>query len=212
MREKLNENPVAQVVLIGILAVVGVVIFIGQSGGKEEGESASATQATVAVAGSGESATAIGATPGEAVESAVSSLEAGGATASATGAPPVGVPTPTPPKPFVNAYESGKTVALLIVHPKSIDSAYTAGFARALDPFSDVKLFIIKAQQIARYAAVTVGLEVNRVPALIVLKPKRLSKGTPQATVEYGLQTPQSIVQAVLDANYKGRELAYHPD
>jgi len=211
MREKLNENPVAQVVLIGILAVVGVVIFIGQGGEEEEGESASSTQATVAVAGSGESATATGATPGEAVESAVSSLEAGGATASAT-APPASVPTPTPPRPFVKAYDSGKTVALLIVHPGSIDSVVTARFTRVIAPLPDVKLFVIKARQIARYAAVTVGLEVNRVPALIVLQPKKLSKGTPQGTVEYGLQTPQSVIQSVLDANYKGRELAYHPN
>ncbi len=34
----------------------------------------------------------------------------------------------------------------------------------------------------------------------------------PQATVDYGLQTPQSVLQAVLDANYHGRELAYHPN
>jgi hypothetical protein len=190
--------------------VVGVVIFIGGSG--EEEEEGGETAATVAVAGSGGGATATGATPGGAVESAVSSLEAGGATASATGAPPASVPTPTPPKPFVDAYDSGKTVALLIVDPGSIDSALTARFSRAVAPFSGVRLFTIKAKEIARYAAVTVGLEVNRVPALIVLKPKRLSHGTPQGTVDYGLQTPQSVAQAVLDANYKGRELAYHPN
>jgi len=211
MREKLNENPIAQVALIGILAVVGVVMFIGQSGGgEEEAESASSTQATVAVAGSGESATATGSTPGEAVESAVSSLEAGGA--GATAAPPASVPTPTPPKPFVKAYDSGKTVALLIVHPGTIDSIITTRFTRVVAPLAEVKLFVIKAKRIARYAAVTVGLEVNRVPALIVLKPKKLSEGTPQGTVYYGLQTPQSVIQAVRDANYKGRELAYHPN
>lgn len=208
MREKLNENPIAQVALIGILAVVGVVMFIGQSGGAEEEESAGATEATVAVAGTGESATATGASPGEAVESAVSSLEAG----AATGSTPTTVPTPSPPKRFVAAYESGKTVALLIVHPGSIDSAFSARSSLLVAPYRDVMLFIVRAKEIARYSAITVGLEVNRVPALIVMKPKRLSHGTPQATVDYGLQTPQSVVQAILDANYHGRELAYHPN
>ncbi|MGH2974465.1 MAG: hypothetical protein ACRDLL_06295 [Solirubrobacterales bacterium] len=209
MREKLNENPIAQAALIGILAVVGVVMFIGQSGGGEEEESAAPTEATVAVAGTGASATATGSTPGEAVESAVSSLEAG---AGAVAAAPPTVPTPSPPKRLIEAYESGKTVALLIVHPGSIDSAFSAQSSLLLAPYRDVRLFVVKAKEIARYAAITVGLEVNRVPALVVMKPKRLSHGTPQATVDYGLQTPQSVAQAILDANYHGRELAYHPN
>ncbi len=79
-------------------------------------------------------------------------------------------------------------------------------------PFQDVSLFIVPAEEIARYAAITVGLDVNRVPALVVMKPKKLSGGTPQASVDYGVQTPQSVVQAVLDANYHGREVTYHPD
>jgi hypothetical protein len=210
MREKLNENPIAQVALIAILAVVGVVIFIGQSGGEEE-ESAGTTEATVAVAGTETSATATGATPGEAVEGAVSSLEAGAST-SAVASPPATVPTPSPPKRLIEAYESGKTVALLIVNPGAIDSAFSTQSSLLLAPYDDVLLFIVRAKEIARYAAITVGLEVNRVPALVVMKPKRLSHGTPQATVDYGLQTPESVVQAVLDANYHGRELAYHPN
>jgi hypothetical protein len=212
MREKLNENPMAQVGLIAILIVVGVFLFISQSGGGEEEESAMVpTEATVAVAGTSASATATGATPGEAVESAVSSLETGAAT-SAVAAQPSSVPTPSPPRRLIRAYESGKTVALLIVHPGSIDSALSARSSLLLAPYRDVLLFIVRAKEIARYAAITVGLEVNRVPALVVLKPKRLSGGTPQATVDYGLQTPQSVLQAVLDANYHGRELTYHPD
>ena len=76
----------------------------------------------------------------------------------------------------------------------------------------NVLLFIVRAKEIARYAAITVGLEVNRVPALIVMKPKRLSSGTPQASISYGFQTPQSVLQAVLDAGYRGREVTYHPN
>ncbi len=210
MREKLNENPIAQVVLIGVLAVVGVVLFISSSGGGEEEESAGATEATVAVAGTGAVGTATAATPGEAVEAAAETAVASvGETSAAPAAP---VPTSSPPRRLVDAYESGKTVALLIVHPGSIDSVLSARSSLLLAPYRDVLLFIVRAKEIARYAAITVGLDVNRVPALVVMKPKRLSGGTPQATVDYGLQTPQSVLQAVLDADYHGGELAYHPN
>ena len=37
--------------------------------------------------------------------------------------------------------------------------------------------------------AITLGVDVTRVPALIVMRPKRLSDGTPQATVNYGFQS-----------------------
>jgi hypothetical protein len=205
VREKLNENPIAQVGLILVLVVVAVVVFIGSSGGGEE-EAAPAGEVAATVNG----VSATGATPGEAVESAVESLEVG-ATASVAAAP-TSVPTPSPPKRLVEAYEANKTVALLIVHKGSIDSALTARSSLLLAPFHDVLLFIVPAKQIARYAAITVGLEVNRVPALVVMTPKRLSGGTPQATVDYGIQTPQSVLQAVLDANYHGHELTYHPN
>jgi hypothetical protein len=59
---------------------------------------------------------------------------------------------------------------------------------------------------------VTVGLDLNRVPAVVVMKPKRLSGGTPQATVDYGFQTPETLVQAVRDAAYDGPEATYHPE
>jgi hypothetical protein len=50
------------------------------------------------------------------------------------------------------------------------------------------------------------------VPALVVMRPRQLSGGVPQATVDYGFQTPQSIDQAVRDAAYKGPEATYHPE
>lgn len=208
MREKLNDNPVAQVILIGVLAVVGVVFFIGSSGGEEE--ETGTTEATVAVAGTGATGTATASTAGEAVEGAVeSALETAG---EAPTAAPSSVPTPPPPAPVTKAYESGKTVVLLIVHRGGIDDALVTRSSLLLAAVPDVALFIVPAEQIARYAAITVGVEVNRVPALVVMRPKRLSKGTPQASVEYGFQTPQGVVQAVLDASYSGPEATYHPD
>jgi hypothetical protein len=46
----------------------------------------------------------------------------------------------------------------------------------------------------------------------VVMRPKRLSEGTPQASVDYGFQTADGIEQAVQDAAYDGRELTYHPN
>jgi hypothetical protein len=55
-------------------------------------------------------------------------------------------------------------------------------------------------------------VEVSRVPALVVMRPRNLSGGTPQASVSYGFQTSQDVVQAVRDADYHGPVVTYHPD
>ena len=53
---------------------------------------------------------------------------------------------------------------------------------------------------------------MNRVPALIVLRPRHLTHGTPTASVSYGFRGPDSVDQAVSDALYKGpRNLPYYP-
>jgi hypothetical protein len=206
VREKLNENPLVQVGLVLVLVVVAVVMFVGSSGGGEEEE-----PSTGEVAASVNGVTATGATPGEAVEGAVESLEEGVVAEAAVTAAPASVPAPPPPRKLTAAYDAGKTVVLLIVDKGSIDSAFTTRSSLLLAAYPDVSLFVVSAGEIARYAAITIGLDVNRVPALVVMKPKRLSGGTPQASVDYGVQTPQTVVQAVLDANYHGREVTYHP-
>lgn len=210
MREKLNENPKAQVGLIAVLALVGVFMFLKMSGGSKPEEAAAPTEATVAVAGTSATGTATGATPGEAVEGAVeTALESAGETA---GAAPSSIPAPPPPAPVTSAYDEGKTVVLLIVHDGGIDDDLVEQASTQLSSHPDVALFTVPAAQIARYAAITVGLEVDRVPALVVMRPKRLSDGTPQATVDYGFRTAQGVEQAVRDAAYNGRELTYHPN
>jgi hypothetical protein len=206
VRDKLNENPIAQLALIGVLLVAGVFLLL-KPGGGESAEESSAGAVTASVNG----ATATGATPGEAVEGAVESLEEGGAVAGAASAVPTTISAPPPPAPVTAAYEAGKTVVLLVVHDGGIDDALTRAAAEHLVSVPQTALFVVPAAKVARYAAITIGLDVSQVPALIVMRPKRLSHGVPQATVEYGLQTPESIVQAVRDASYKGPELTYHP-
>ena len=193
MREKLNENPIAQVALIGALALAAVLLFISTTGGGEE--EGGATEAPVSVAAT----EAPGAATAEVAASAVA------------GATPTSVPAPPPPRPVAAAYDSGRTVVLLIVDEGGIDDGFTRRSAELVASMPDTASFVVPARQISRYASITVGLEVNRVPALVVMRPRKLSGGTPVASVDYGFQTPQSVRQAVIDAAYKGPEATYHP-
>ncbi len=208
MREKLNNDPKMQVALVAVLVVVAIVFFMKTSGGGEEEAAESGAGPTVATVNG---STATGATPGEAVEAAVAGLETG-AVAGATGGLPSSVPAPPPPAKVTSAYDAGQTVVLLIVHDGGIDDKRTAESAAAIEGMAGTTLIRVPLKQLPRYASVTVGLDVNRVPALVVMRPKNLSHGVPQATVDYGFQTTETAVQAVRDAAYKGPEATYHPD
>jgi hypothetical protein len=215
MRDRLNKDPKAQMGLIAVLLIAGVFIFMSKSGGGEE--EAPSTEATVAVAGTGVTSTATGATPGEAVEGAIEGAEEESAEGTAT---PSTAPAeaelsslaaPKLPKPVVEAYKANKTVVVLVVHDGGIDDTFTELASATLVADPDVALFVVPASKIYRYAAITLGVEVTRVPALVVMRPRKLSKGEPQATVSYGVQTPQDIRQAVRDASYDGPGATYHP-
>ncbi len=141
------------------------------------------------------------------MEGAVEAAAAEGASAI-----PTSIPAPPMPAPVASAYDSGKTVVLLVVHNGGIDDRLVKGAAGSLAAHPEVALFVVPARKIARYAAITLGVDVQQVPALLVMRPRRLSGGVPQASVDYGFQTPQSVVQAVVDAGYKGPEATYHPN
>jgi hypothetical protein len=190
MRQKLNENPLAQVAVVAVLLVLGVVMLMSMSKG---GESETAPEAESSVA----------TTSAPAITPAGETPATGGATT-----PPA---APPPPRAVTSAYDSGQTVVLLIVREGGIDDGMVRADAQALAGVPDVALFVVPANQIARYAAITEGVGVNRVPALVVLRPKALSHGVPTASVSYGYQAAQNVVQAVTDARYKGGTLPYHP-
>lgn len=196
MREKLNENPLAQIAVIGVLLVLGIVMLTSMGGGGAE-SSESGGEAETSATASAPAITPAGEAP-------------------ATGAPAVGAPAtppaaPPPPKAVTTAFNSGQTVVLLIVHEGGIDDRLVKADTTALAAIPGVALFVVPASRIARYAAITEGVGVNRVPALVVLRPKALSHGIPTASVSYGYQGAQSTVQQVTDARYKGRTLSYHP-
>jgi hypothetical protein len=187
MREKLNENPVAQIAVIGVLALVVAVFALKSLGGESsEGEPAAGAEAPAA------------------------GLE--GSTPAASAAS-VSAPTArTLPDDLEAAYARGDTVVLLIYRPGSIEDRRVAATAGVLDEMPGVALFRAPAGEISRYAPITGPLGVNQTPALIVISPRSQNgDGAAPATVTYGFQNAQDLRQAVVDAGYQGPQLPYAP-
>ncbi|HEV2791646.1 MAG TPA: hypothetical protein VGV69_10145 [Solirubrobacterales bacterium] len=203
MREKLNSNPMAQMALLGVLLlVVGFFVMSSMGGGEEEAETEA--PAATATAPEGEEGLTVTA-PGEE-----------GAVAAAPGEvpplPPSAVAAAPPlPAAVTEAFEADRIVVLLFVSNGGIDDRTARHAVAGLSQLSGVSTFVVPARRIARYAAIAQGLAISRVPALVVLRPKHLTQGVPSASVQYGFQSPESAVQAVIDAGYEGQMLDYHP-
>lgn len=200
MREKLNESKAAQIGLVAILVVVAAFFFLKSKGGGESEGTEAAPEAKLTLEAGGESVS-------------ISATAAPTSAAGGMGELPTSLPAAkAPPRAFTAAYDSGEPVALLIVHDGGIDDSWTKLALKEVTRIERVAAFVVPAKQIADYASVTVGLDVNQVPALIVMRPKGLSHGAPQASVLYGYQTPESVYRAVRDAVYSGPERdTYHP-
>lgn len=199
MREKLNENPLLQVAVIGVLllmAGVFVLTSMGGGGGAEESETSTSSATVTGPSGSATVTTTVTTPTTE---------------AAATPAAVPEVPAPSLPQPITDAFAADRIVVLLIVKPGGIDDAIMATAALPLGFRRDVALFVVPARKIARYTAITQGVDLSRVPALVVVGPDELERGVATATVSYGFLSPESIVQAVVDAGYEGPTLTYHP-
>ena len=202
MREQLNSNPLVQLAVVGVL-LVGAVLFFMSSGGGEEEEAAGPTEATVGVVAPEASGTATGeATEAAGGESLSPGTSASGSTAALTR---------RLPRPVLDAWKDDQTLVLLFVRDGGIDDRLVKNATDGLNGFADARVFVIPAAKISRYAAIAEGVGVDRVPALVVVRPKHLKKTVPTASVSYGFQSPQSVSQAVIDAGYRGKTLDYHP-
>jgi hypothetical protein len=201
MRQKLNENPRAQVAVVAVLLLAAALFVISSmGGGGEEGESTT-TSAEVATPEGSAAITTTVTTTGIPVE---------GAAASIAEAPKV--PAPPLPRPLERAFAANRTVVLLVAKKGGVDDGLaTVAVVSGLARMHGVSTFVVPVGRVARYAAITQGVELNRVPALVVLGPKSLDEGISSASVSYGYQSPQSVVQAVVDARYRGNTLDYHP-
>jgi len=130
MREKLNDNPLAQAALVGVLLIAAAVFLLGGMGGggaEEEG----------------------GEEGGGAI-SVAAPVEAG----SPTDLPPpgtgVGAPPPLP-SAVTSAYEAGDTVVLLFVRDGGIDDRRVHGAVDSASSLPGVVTFVVPASRIADF-------------------------------------------------------------
>jgi hypothetical protein len=216
MRRAINENPVVQAALIGLMVIAfAFLLFTRVLNQSEPAEPESTTPAT-----------ATEATPGTATapptETAPPQPTAPGAAVPEAAPAPVPAPAPPPesalvpgkglPMNVLKAYADGKVVVLLVVRHRGIDDKPVKQSVEALRGRDDVAVFVTGAKDIARYSRITQGVSVSRVPALVVVRPRNLTEGLPEASVSYGFRGPASVVQAVEDAQYDGKKVPYYPE
>jgi hypothetical protein len=180
MREKLNENPLAQIGVIAVLAlVVGYFVLTTMGGGSS---SSAATES-----------------------SSVESAEPTSATAGV--AAPVARRLP---HKVEAAYAHGKTIVLFVYRSGGIDDVETAAATHAVKDMSKVAFFPISTKGVVAYSAITGPLGVNRAPALVVVRPRKdATGGSAPATVEYGALDETEVRQAVINVGYTGDEPSY---
>jgi hypothetical protein len=203
MRSAINENRTVQLALLGVLALVGGFLLLRGGGGNaaETGTAGSAGSSPAAADATG-TATATTGTAGASTGSAPVAAQVAANT----------VPGPGLPKGLLRAYRHGEAIVLLVRRAGGIDDALVGDFVKPLRTLPQVKVYVTKARHIARYSWLTQAVDVSELPAIVVLRPRKLSHGTPTAAVSYGFRDADSVLQAVKDALYRGpTHRPYHP-
>src|SRR3954453_16024394 len=147
MRDKLNNNPLAQMGAVAVLLIVAGYLLLSTMGGGEESESTTTTSSAEVTTPQGSAAvTATVTTPG----TAELPLESG-APSSISSAPEV--PAPPLPRNVTRALTANRTVALLVVKKGGADDGMvTASAVAALRSMSGVSVFVVPVDRISRYA------------------------------------------------------------
>src|SRR3954454_19067618 len=217
MRKALNDNPIAQIAMIGVLVVLAGFLVLGGMGKKSSEPTAEVTPATTTATGAPAPAVvdpATGAPAPAAVDPATGAPVP--TTAPAAGIPTTGVPVDTgPPLPrrLDAAYRDGKTIVLLVTRGGGYDDRLLRGSVARLRSLPGIAVFTTRASGVARYARIAEAVNLDRVPALVVITPRDLSAGgAAAAQVLYGFQSTQTVVQAVRDILYRGPTVGYSPD
>jgi hypothetical protein len=214
MRNAINNNPKEQLgVLVALVLVAALVLLPSMMGGKSS--STGATTNTVSAQATGPSGS-VDVTAESTLPPAGTASAASGATGVAPPAtsvdPSALVPGPGLPAPLIDAWKDGKAVVLLVVRNHGIDDRLVSQSVRGLSGDSSLSVFVVHANKIARYSRVTQGVGVSQVPALLIIRPKRVTGSVPEAQVTYGFRDSQTVVQYVHDALYSGKDdLPYSP-
>jgi hypothetical protein len=225
MRKTLNDNPVVQIGVLAVLAVLVAFLLLTRVMHKSGGSGSTPAPTTTAAAATDTAGSSATATPGSSIGATAATApsatapvapSAGGTTPPSTTAETVPsgklVAGPGLPKSVAAAYADDKAIVLFVFRNHGIDDAAVRTSVERLQGRGDLAVFVTHAASIARFARITEGVDVNRVPALIVVRPRRLTHGAPTAGVSYGFRGPDSVDQAIRDALYRGpTNLPYYP-
>lgn len=220
MRKAINENPVVQISVLGVgMVLIAVLLFTRMSGGEEAppptDPAATAPAATDPAAAGAPAATsgAIDPTTGAPVAGAAGTVSPAVPAAGAVDPQAMTKPGPGLPPEVADAWKRGDAVVLLVYRAPGIDDRLVRGSARALSADPNVAFFNTPAEKVAKFSRITQPIGLNRVPALVVIRPKDVAGAPPQAQVSYGFRNSESVVQAVQDALYKGKDdVPYYPE
>jgi hypothetical protein len=215
VRKAINNNPVVQIGLLGVLGLLVAVVFMSRMGGGSEAPPAAEETATTGTAAPATTA----ATPASpTAPAAPAAPDAAAPTAPA----PIAASTPFEaskglPADLVDAYDSGDVVVLLVMQKKGFEDEAVLKDVESLEGRGDTSIFITDTKNVSDYSRIAEGVTLDRVPAIIVLQPLdgKAPEGSaapmPNATVSYGYRGKESIVTAIEDARYNGKQLSYDP-
>lgn len=210
MRKAVNENPVIQVVMIGFLGIVVAFLFMTRVMNRDE-------PAATSVAAPGSEAAVATATPAAVPVAPATAAPTDSATSAPSPAVPL-IPTtgfeagPGLPADVVKAHELGNYVVLLVSKRQGIEDGKLRDEMDRLRRFKDTSVFLVDSNDVADYSRIAQGVDLTRVPALVVVQPPpRGDRPLPSASIAYGFRGPDGVEQAVRDARYEGKQLPYHP-
>lgn len=214
MRNAVNNNPMVQLAVVGVLLVLAGVMLAPQllhhGGGSSENTTTTSAQLSTPT-GSAKITVEASGTLAQPSGAALPQLS-GSPAPSGTVSPSALIPGRGLPRPVVAAWHHGDAIVLLVARDGGIDDRLVRESVEGLSGDSGVAVFVVRASHIARYSRITQGVGVSQVPALVVIRPKRLSGSVPQGQVTYGFRNSQSVVQQVHDALYNGKDnLPYSP-
>ena len=101
----------------------------------------------------------------------------------------------------------------MIFNDDGIDDRELKAIVEQVRSREGVAVFATEVKGVADYSRITGGVDLDRTPALVVIRPEKLNDGPmPTAVVSYGFRGARSVEQALDDALYKGpTDLPYYP-
>ncbi|MHC4411139.1 MAG: hypothetical protein ACYS0F_19285 [Planctomycetota bacterium] len=218
MRDALNNNPMVQAGVLGVVGVVFVVLMFTTVLKKDDagGSGSAATQDQPAVDGSADATVQVAPDPATGSDlrpAPNSAVPVTPATPPAGGGSGEGlVSSKGLPEDVLVALARRQAVALLVIDPKGISDRTVRAYTERLGSRDDVAVFVVDAKDIADYSRITQGVSVSRAPALVVIRPRGRKSDALVATVAYGFRGPKSVETALEDAFYKGGSVPSYPE